>query len=131
MASKIAVTNRVVVPTPVPLDGLGGTKLVRGDLVSRSVDVVQAFDLLLDEQQGQRDVNKILERIDSEGGRGGVELSEFKWCKWIGDKGASIVAPLHVVVQMLLMHPSANTKAIRTALAHTTLRAVGGPAVVA
>lgn len=133
MASKIVPTKRTVIPVLVPLEGFDVTKLVRSDPDTAWVDVIHAFNLVLGDQSGQRTVNEMIRDIAAKpekstgSSHDPLSLSKFTRCRWKGNAGTeSLISPLHVVVQMLLMHPSTKTMAIREAAAQTSIRVASG-----
>ena len=56
-----------------------------------------------------------------------LDLSKVTRVRWKGNAGhESIVAPLHAIVQALMMVNSSKTKAVRATAAKTTLRVAAG-----
>jgi len=133
MASSIANTHRVAEPTLVPMEGWDPALMVRCDPETKNVDVIHAFGLVLGEQTAARTVNKFLTKLEKEpahqaGSSGSaIDIAKFTRVRWNGVGGReSIVAPLHVIVQALMMVNSEKTKNVRSTAAKTTLRVAGG-----
>lgn len=138
MASSIAKTGRTVVPVLVHLTGYAPDKLVPSDPETKMVDVISAFKLVLGDQTAKQTVSKLLTKLKSTGPQKGplteeaIDLSKFSRVRWKGNKGTeSIVAPMHVVLQALLMHNSKKTRGVREVAAKTTLRHMGGDPTLA
>jgi len=133
MASQIKPSGRTVVPTLVPLDGYDAAKMVRSDPRTGHVDAIHAFELVLGEQSAKMTLNRLLKDLASKGNNerpsadDALDLSKFTRQRWKGNKGhESIVAPLHAIVQALMMVNSSKTKAVRATAAKTTVRVAGG-----
>ena len=144
MAGKIARATEAAVPVLAPLDGFNSALAVRSDPETKKVDVSQAFQLVLGEEGGRSAFKRMIAQIFEDASETNLPSSSdthldhnaFTRVRWIFDQKkqagwGTIVAPLHVVVQMLMMHPSAKTKAIRATAAKTTLRAAGGDLTLA
>ena len=78
-------------------------------------------------------LNRLLKDLASKGNNerpsadDALDLSKFTRQRWKGNKGhESIVAPLHAIVQALMMVNSSKTKAVRATAAKTTVRVAGG-----
>lgn len=107
--------------------------MVRSDPDTHHVDAVHAFELVLGEQTAQPALHKMLSKLKDKASSGVgltndvLDISKFTRVRWKGNAGReSIVAPLHAVVQALMMVNSSKTKAVRATAAKTTLRAAGG-----
>ena len=118
MASQIKPSGRTVVPTLMP---------------TGHVDAIHAFELVLGEQSAKMTLNRLLKDLASKGNNerpsadDALDLSKFTRQRWKGNKGhESIVAPLHAIVQALMMVNSSKTKAVRATAAKTTVRVAGG-----
>ena len=144
MAGKIARATDAVAPVLAPLDGYNSSFLVRSDPATKKVDVLQAFTIVLGEETGKGAFRRAITELfedDSESSSTStadahLDRNDFTRIRWIADNKkqagwGSVVAPLHAVVQMLMLHPSAKTKAIRATAAKTTLRAAGGDLTLA
>ena len=118
MASLIKPTKRTVEPTLVPLEGYDAAKMVRCDPDTGNVDLIMAFGLVLGDRTAKQAVHKFLAKLKTKGPQeGAIDLSKFTRVRWQGNAGQeSIVAPLHVVVQALMMVNSSKTKHARAAL---------------
>ena len=127
MAGQIARATTAVAPVIVPLDGFNSALAVRSDPTTNNVDVLHAFQLVLGEECGKsafkRSIAELFEDVErgaistsSTSSTSPVQTSAFTRVRWISDHKkqggwGSVVAPLHVVVQMLMLNSSAKTKA--------------------
>lgn len=147
MAGQIARATTAVAPVVVPLDGFNSALAVRADPTTNNVDVLQAFQLVLGEECGKsafkRSIAELFEGVErgaistpSTSSSSPIQTNAFTRVRWISDNKkqggwGSVVAPLHAVVQMLMLNSSSKTKAIRATAARTTLRAAGGDLTLA